>query len=151
MSINSIFPSGTSSVTGTTATPSSSSSTSSGSTGLGSKLNEQSFLTLLSAELKYQNPLHPMNNTQFVAELAQFSQLSAVTSQTSTLQQILSAVQGNTGNIMTASQLIGKTITTTGGKSGPVTAVTNGTQGMSFDVSGVGTVLAKDIQKVSES
>lgn len=147
MSINPILPTGTANAAA--GTPSSSSSTSSAS--LGSKLNEQSFLTLLSAELKYQDPLSPMNNTQFVAELAQFSQLSAVTSQTSTLKQILSAVQGNSGDIMTASQLIGKTVTTTEGKSGQVTAVTNGSHGMSFDVSGVGPVQASDIAKVSES
>ncbi|NMP23554.1 flagellar hook assembly protein FlgD [Sulfobacillus harzensis] len=152
MSINPTTPPiGVSGTGSTTGTPASSTNSSSGIGNLGSQLNEQSFLTLLSAELKYQNPLQPMNNTQFVAELAQFSQLSAVTSQTSTLQQILSAVQGNSTNIVSASQLIGKTVTTTDGKSGQVTAVSTGSNGVNFDVSGIGTVKASDIQQVSES
>ena len=117
-----------------------------------SKLGESAFLTLLAAELQYQNPLQPMDNTQFVAELAQFSQLSAVTNQTNTLQQILQAVQGNSSNsLVGASQLIGKTVTTQSGGSGLVTAVTSTPSGITFDVSGVGTVQASDITQVSQS
>lgn len=117
-----------------------------------SQLGESAFLTLLSAELQYQDPLQPMNNTQFVAELAQFSQLSAVTSQTSTLNQILSAVQQQGGSsIVSASQLIGKTVTTTTGQSGQVISVSSSSKGLSFDVSGVGSVAANDIQKVQGS
>lgn len=117
-----------------------------------SQLGESAFLTLLSAQLKYQNPLQPMNNTQFVAELAQFSQLSAAQSQTSTLQKILQAVSAGSGSsLVQASQLIGKTVTTQSGQSGQVTAVSSTSQGLSFDVSGVGTIQAAQIAKVSAS
>ena len=92
-----------------------------------------------------------MDNTQFVAELAQFSQLSAVTSQTNTLQQILQAVQGGSTSLVGASQLIGKTITTQSGSSGQVTAVSSTPSGLTFDVSGVGTVTASEITQVSAS
>ncbi len=37
------------------------------------------FLTLLTAQLQHQDPLSPMENTQFVEQLAQFSQLEAFT------------------------------------------------------------------------
>ena len=60
-------------------TGSSNSSTGTGSSsGTGSstdKTGQAEFLTLLTAQLQYQNPLDPMDNTQFVAQLATFSSL----------------------------------------------------------------------------
>ncbi len=117
------------------------------STNLGNGLNESSFLTLLSAELQYQNPLQPMSNTQFIAQLAQFSTLAATNSEESTLQSILSAVQGQ-NPLMSAAQLIGKTVTTSLG-SGQVTSVTSNTQGILLDVNGLGTVNLQSITGVS--
>jgi len=38
-------------------------------------LDKQAFLNLLVTQLKYQDPLNPMENTEFVAQLSQFSQL----------------------------------------------------------------------------
>ena len=37
--------------------------------------NQQTFLTLLVAQLKYQDPLQPQDGTQFVTQLAQFTSL----------------------------------------------------------------------------
>ena len=37
--------------------------------------NEQTFLQLLVAQIKNQNPLNPTDGVQFVSQLAQFSQL----------------------------------------------------------------------------
>jgi flagellar basal-body rod modification protein FlgD len=37
--------------------------------------NEQTFLQLLVAQMKNQNPLNPTDSMQFVSQLAQFSQL----------------------------------------------------------------------------
>ena len=37
--------------------------------------NEQTFLQLLVAQMKNQNPLNPTDSMQFVTQLAQFSQL----------------------------------------------------------------------------
>jgi flagellar basal-body rod modification protein FlgD len=58
----------------------SSSSSSSSSSGTANSLsgvsaNEGTFLTLLVAQLKNQDPLSPTDSTQFVGELAQFSSL----------------------------------------------------------------------------
>ena len=36
------------------------------------------FLTLLCAEMQYQDPLEPTSNTEYVAQLATFSQLEAM-------------------------------------------------------------------------
>lgn len=41
----------------------------------GGLANENTFLKLLVAQLKNQNPLNPQDGTQFVAQLAQFSGL----------------------------------------------------------------------------
>ncbi|MHB1285235.1 MAG: flagellar hook assembly protein FlgD [Leptospirales bacterium] len=43
------------------------------------KLGMGDFLHLMISQLQYQDPLHPMNNTRFAAQLAQFSQLDQLT------------------------------------------------------------------------
>ena len=46
----------------------------------GSNLGYDQFLTLLCAEMQYQDPLEPTSNTEYVAQLATFSQLEATIS-----------------------------------------------------------------------
>jgi len=43
-------------------------------------LGKLDFLKLLTTQMQYQDPLSPMENTEFVAQLAQFSQLESTTS-----------------------------------------------------------------------
>lgn len=43
----------------------------------GSEMGYDQFLTLLCAEMQYQDPLEPTSNTEYVAQLATFSQLEA--------------------------------------------------------------------------
>lgn len=38
-------------------------------------VNQVDYLTLLTAQLKYQNPLDPLNNADFLGQMAQFSNL----------------------------------------------------------------------------
>ncbi|GLI19241.1 MULTISPECIES: flagellar hook capping FlgD N-terminal domain-containing protein [Tepidanaerobacter] len=40
-----------------------------------SQLDKDDFLKLLVTQLRYQNPLEPMNNNEYIAQLAQFSSL----------------------------------------------------------------------------
>ena len=51
--------------------------------------NKDTFLKLLVAQLKNQSPLNPTDGTQFVAQLAQFSQLE----QTISIKEDLDAVR----------------------------------------------------------
>lgn len=46
------------------------------------------FISLLTTELKNQDPTSPVDNTQTIAQLAQFSTLSATTSMNSTISSI---------------------------------------------------------------
>lgn len=64
----------------------------------GSDLGYDQFLQLLCAEMQYQDPLEPTSNTDYVAQLATFSQLEATLEQTSTQQ----------GNM--ANNLVGKEV-----------------------------------------
>ena len=58
-----------------TTTPSTSGSNNSLPLGSGGTPTESMFLQLLVAQLQYQDPTNPQDPTQFVGELAQFSQL----------------------------------------------------------------------------
>ena len=58
------------------------------------------FLQLLVAQLKYQDPTSPQDPTQFVGELAQFSQLEqtlGIRQDTDTIAQDLNAAATNAG------------------------------------------------------
>jgi flagellar basal-body rod modification protein FlgD len=87
------------------------------------QLGQNDFLNLLVTQLKNQDPLKPVDNQDFVAQLAQFSQLQQSTQQVTLLQQLITA--------QTASQqysllpLIGHQVSVTGSlvqlDSGPTT------------------------------
>lgn len=53
-------------------------------------LGEDQFLSLLVTQLKNQDPLQPMQNTEFVTQLATFSSLEKLTSIESILKKSLS-------------------------------------------------------------
>ena len=57
-------------------------------------MGKDDFLKLLVAQLKNQDPLAPQDNTQFVAQLAQFSSLEAAMGTNSRLDAITSQNQG---------------------------------------------------------
>ncbi len=59
----------------------------SGEGGLGS-LGQADFLRLLTTQLANQDPLNPTDNEEMLAQLAQFSQLEAETSASTTLTEI---------------------------------------------------------------
>ena len=54
-----------------------------------SSLGKDDFLTLLIAQLRNQDPLNPADNTEFVAQLAQFSTLEQMTLMNTNLEQSL--------------------------------------------------------------
>jgi flagellar basal-body rod modification protein FlgD len=75
-----------------------------GSNGMGQK----DFLTLFTTQLKCQDPLDPVKNEAFVAQLAQFSQLEATTSMSETLKAYVDSMAGE--RMMSSTSMIGKTV-----------------------------------------
>ncbi|MEJ8302543.1 flagellar hook capping FlgD N-terminal domain-containing protein [Saccharibacillus sacchari] len=67
-------------------------------------MGKEQFLTILIAQLKNQDPLAPMDNSQFTAQMAQFSSLEQLMNMSTQLTQMNSSMG-------TASQLIGQKIT----------------------------------------
>ncbi len=98
----------------------------SNSSTLGSAANQQlganEFLQLLTTELQNQDPTQPVDDTQSVAQLAQFSALQA----TDELNQSFQNFQSNFG-VLQASTLIGKSVSV---------EVSNSSTGNSSSISG---------------
>jgi flagellar basal-body rod modification protein FlgD len=76
---------------GTSASSSSSLAAVSAST---TQVSEQQFLQLLVAQLQNQDPLNPMDGTQFVSQLAQFSELEQMIGVNQGVQQLVVDAQG---------------------------------------------------------
>lgn len=66
----------------------------------------QSFLKLLVAEMKNQDPTQPMDSTQYIAQLASFSQVEQSIQVNSKLDSLLQLSQ-----LSQAGSIIGKTVT----------------------------------------
>ncbi|API59237.1 hypothetical protein BSL82_07880 [Tardibacter chloracetimidivorans] len=75
-------------------------------------LDQGDFLKLLTTQLKNQDPLKPVENEAFVAQMAQFSSLSGITEMNTKLGNILEAM--NQGQLSTATGLVGKYALTSG-------------------------------------
>ena len=73
-----------------------------------SSMGQSDFLILFTTQLKNQDPLDPVKNEAFVAQLAQFSQLEATTNMSATLKNFVDSQEGQ--NIVTGASLIGKTM-----------------------------------------
>lgn len=70
-----------------------------------SSLGQEQFLRVLLAQLKFQDPLKPMDNQQFLAQMAQFSALAQTSQLNSRIDSLLS-IQSATQSI----GLIGKSV-----------------------------------------
>jgi flagellar basal-body rod modification protein FlgD len=74
----------------------------------GNNMGQKDFLTLFTTQLKNQDPLDPVKNEAFVAQLAQFSQLEATTTMAQTLTNYVNSMDGE--RMMSSTSLIGKTV-----------------------------------------
>ncbi len=82
--------------------------------GKGDQMGQTAFLTLFTTQLQNQNPLDPMDNTAFVSQLAQFSQLEATTKMSGSMESLVKSL--STSQIAGASSMIGKTVAISDGK-----------------------------------
>ena len=71
-------------------------------------LGKEDFMKLLVTQLQYQDPLKPMDNTEFIAQLAQFSTLEGINNMYDQLGTMTNYIQSM--NNYNASDLIGKDV-----------------------------------------
>jgi flagellar basal-body rod modification protein FlgD len=77
--------------------------------GKGTKtLGKDDFLKLLAVQLEYQDPLNPMENTEFIAQMAQFSTLEGITNMQSSLTKMSDQILNMNNTNVTG--LIGKEV-----------------------------------------
>ena len=65
-------------------------------------LDKQAFLKLLVAQMKYQDPMEPTDNTEYVSQLAQFSSLEAMNNMSQSVD--LQRATGLIGKVVTAAK-----------------------------------------------
>lgn len=80
----------------------------------GATADFESFLTLLTAQLRNQDPLSPLESTEFVAQLASFSSVEQLVGANELLQTI--SDQNVAGQISDLSSWIGREVTSLDGK-----------------------------------
>lgn len=79
-------------------------------TGASQELGKEAFLQLLVTQLRYQDPLDPQENGEFIAELAQFSSLEQMSNMTATLAQYKTLLENIDTSVLVGqlSSMIGK-------------------------------------------
>ena len=75
-------------------------------------LGQADFLKLMTAQMKNQDPFDPVDNTQMVAQMAQFSSLAGISEMGSTLKAIADKLGATTAS--DAAAYIGRTVLTEG-------------------------------------
>ena len=58
-------------------------------------LDKDAFLLLLTKQMQYQDPLDPMDNSQYVAQMANFSTLEQITNMGKSITQLVNALGQN--------------------------------------------------------
>jgi flagellar basal-body rod modification protein FlgD len=93
------------------------------STPQAANIGQDDFLRIMLTQLRFQDPLKPVDNQEFVAQLAQFSALEINRQQSEKVDTLLTIDNGNQ-----ALAILGKTVQagsgTTAGDVGQVTAIT---------------------------
>ena len=77
-------------------------------------LTQDDFLKLFTTQMRYQNPLEPLDNFQMATQLAQFNTVDSLTRMNETLTQLMAA-QNSMSNVQAAG-LIGKKVMAQGNR-----------------------------------
>ncbi|MHB1404962.1 MAG: flagellar hook capping FlgD N-terminal domain-containing protein [Desulfitobacteriaceae bacterium] len=78
----------------------------------GNVLNKDDFLKLLTTELRYQDPLQPLDNKDFIAQMAQFSSLEQMNNVADAVKDLKNELIGQyqQGALTQGAVLIGKQV-----------------------------------------
>jgi flagellar basal-body rod modification protein FlgD len=74
----------------------------------GNELGRDAFLELLVTQMQNQNPLNPQENSEFVAQLAQFSSVEGLDKLNNTMDDMSSSLRSN--QALQASSMVGRTV-----------------------------------------
>ncbi len=83
-------------------------------TNKGSKLGQEDFLKLLSTQLNNQDPTQPMDNSQFLAQIAQFASVTGIQDMQGSIKQLADSLISN--QTMQAASLVGHQVVAAGAK-----------------------------------
>lgn len=86
----------------------------------GSNLDKDSFMLLLVTQFKYQDPLNPMDDKEFIAQMAQFSSLEQLMNLNTSMEGLTTAT--NNQQMVNATSYIGKLVSVSGNTIGKSTA-----------------------------
>lgn len=78
----------------------------------GSNMDKDSFMLLLVTQFKYQDPLNPMEDKEFIAQLAQFSSLEQLMNLNTSMEGLTDAT--NNQQMINATSYIGKNVSVSG-------------------------------------
>jgi len=106
-------------------------------------LDKDAFLLLLTKQMQYQDPLDPMDNSQYIAQMANFSTLEQITNMGKSISQLVTALGQNYKT--EAMTYLGMNVTAT--PSGQVESISGEVTGVRFENGeAVFTVNDKDIK-----
>lgn len=116
-----------------------------------STLSQSDFLKLLTAQLKNQDPTEPVDNAQFVSQMAQFSTVSGIEQLNTGLGALADRLSA--GEIAGAAALIGRTATYENGigeiASGRITGIDTTSDGTRLRIEGGGSVLPGAVRGIT--
>lgn len=76
------------------------------------QLNQEDFMTLMMAQMKHQDPLKPMENTEFIGQMAQFSSVQGLKEMKDSFATLATALQSS--QALQASSMVGRSVMITG-------------------------------------
>jgi flagellar basal-body rod modification protein FlgD len=88
------------------------SATTAATTNASTTLDQSDFLTLMTAQMKNQDPFNPVDNTQMIAQMAQMSSVAGISQMNTTLSSIATKLGATT--TADALSYVGKTVLTAG-------------------------------------
>lgn len=122
-------------------TPINNLSTASQSTGTASsvKATKDDFLKLLVTQMKYQDPMNPMDNAQMTSQIAQLNTVEGINQLNTTVSNLQASLMATQS--MQAASLIGKTILADGNS----TSLLNGSANLSIRLEGAAESVVVDV------
>jgi flagellar basal-body rod modification protein FlgD len=122
-------------------TPINNSSAASPSTGAASsvKATKDDFLKLLVTQMKYQDPMNPMDNAQMTSQIAQLNTVEGINQLNATVSNLQASLMATQS--MQAASLIGKTILADGNS----TSLLNGSANLSIRLEGAAESVVVDV------